>query len=188
MFRSSLVASSLISRLTSNAALRASSFSTSMLRKNEENSQKVSEDVDTLFGFGSNSPNDNELKDIPNEEAFKSKKHNQIAINRVELLGNVAAEPAIHTAKNGTEYAIFNVFTNIHGTRRDGTDYERTEVHSVSCFNMLPYIKARVHKGSKVFVNGELHYIQPLDRNQNRSAWVKANLIQTIDTSKYSRD
>lgn len=69
----------------------------------------------------------------------------------------MAADPTINVAKNGSEYATFNVFTNIYGQRRDGSQFERTEMHSVSAFNMIGYIKNRVHKGF-VFLQTYLFY------------------------------
>lgn len=68
------------------------------------------------------------------------------------MIGNVAADPTVNVARNGAEYATFNVFTNIRGLRRDGSQFERTEMHSISAFNMIGYIKNRVHKGYFIFL------------------------------------
>lgn len=68
--------SSLVSRLTSNAGLRIATFSTTSLKQNQENSQvnKVSEDVDTLFGFDNEASN--ALKSQDNEQPERKNRFN----------------------------------------------------------------------------------------------------------------
>lgn len=66
----------LFSRLTSNASLRISSLSTTSSKYNQESSQanKVSDDVDSLFGFDNESSNDH--KSSVNEQPERKNKFN----------------------------------------------------------------------------------------------------------------
>ncbi|KAI1708852.1 single-strand binding protein family domain-containing protein [Ditylenchus destructor] len=85
-------------------------------------------------------------------------------INRVELLGGVAADPQFLTTRSGDEFAIFRVFTNIDHRRANGDLVERVEVHEVSVFRpLLNTVRNSVRRGSRVFICGKLTYLDRAD-------------------------
>uniref|UniRef100_A0A915DTK9 NIPSNAP domain-containing protein n=1 Tax=Ditylenchus dipsaci TaxID=166011 RepID=A0A915DTK9_9BILA len=66
-------------------------------------------------------------------KADKSRKLSP-GINRVELLGAVAAEPKFLISRNGDEYSTFRLYTNVNYRKKDGETMEQTDAHDVSVF------------------------------------------------------
>jgi single-strand DNA-binding protein len=111
-------------------------------------------------------------------------------INRVELLGGVAADPLVTVTRSGQPYANFRMFTNVPILRRDGQYSEIVEVHNVTCFGQqCRYVKNNVSKGTRVYVSGRLHYLggydqQSAGRRTPRVAFVKGEIVQALAPSK----
>ena len=80
------------------------------------------------------------------------------SVNKVILIGHLAADPEIRYTQNGKSVAHFRMATN--ETWKDkvsGEQQERTEWHRVVAFRRLAEIaKDYLHKGSKVYVEGKL--------------------------------
>ncbi|GMR40870.1 hypothetical protein PMAYCL1PPCAC_11065, partial [Pristionchus mayeri] len=94
------------------------------------------------------------------EEVFKDRtpqRRHAYSLNRVELLGGVAATPKRLVAKNGNDYLLFNVITN-HSTRTaSGEFFDQTDMHTVTVFGrQVDDVEAKVDKGSRVLVHGRL--------------------------------
>ena len=80
------------------------------------------------------------------------------SLNRVQLIGNLGNDPEVRTMQNGGQVVTLSIATSeswkddTSGERR-----ERTEWHRVVVFNGLAKIAEQyLHKGSKVFVEGQL--------------------------------
>lgn len=70
------------------------------------------------------------------------------SINRVELLGGVAADPLIKQTVRGSEFASFNLFTNVDRRTPDGQIMTNVEVHNVIAFGGLAkYIRNNIQRG-----------------------------------------
>jgi single-strand DNA-binding protein len=81
------------------------------------------------------------------------------SLNRVELIGHLGADPEIRRTANGDPVANFRIATSESWKDKDtGERKERTEWHSVVCFNenLSRVIEQYMAKGSKVFVAGAL--------------------------------
>lgn len=81
------------------------------------------------------------------------------SLNRATLIGNVGNEPDIRQTQDGREIANFSVATLERWKDKDtGEQREVTEWHRIVCFNenLVRVIKSYVHKGSKIFVEGQL--------------------------------
>jgi len=81
------------------------------------------------------------------------------SVNQVFLIGNVGKDPEIRTLKNDDKVANFTVATSESWRdKATGEKVEKTEWHSVSCFNdnLVKIIDQYVRKGSKVCVQGSL--------------------------------
>lgn len=78
-------------------------------------------------------------------------------LNRVMLIGNLGDDPEIRST-NGGDVATMRIATNETFKDRDGNKQERTEWHTVVCWNehLIPVIERFCRKGGKVYVSGQL--------------------------------
>lgn len=79
------------------------------------------------------------------------------SLNKVMLIGNVGDEPKVHPT--ATKVVSFSLATTKKGfTRKDGTKVEdKTEWHNLTVFgNLASIVESYVHKGSQIYVEGEL--------------------------------
>lgn len=82
-------------------------------------------------------------------------------MNRVTLLGNVGKDPDVRYLDSGVAVAQFSLATTVKGyTTQDGKTYaDRTEWHNIVAWRGLAQaIEKYVHKGDKLYVEGELRY------------------------------
>lgn len=82
-----------------------------------------------------------------------------MSVNRVVLLGHVGNDPTFKTFDNGGCVAQFSLATTKKAFKtKDGKEYpERTEWHNIVTQNGFAKIAQQyVHKGDKLYVEGEL--------------------------------
>jgi len=80
------------------------------------------------------------------------------SINKVLLIGNVGADPEIRRTQDGKPIANLRIATSETWRDRDGNRKEKTEWHTVVCFNegLCKVIEQYVKKGSKLYISGSL--------------------------------
>jgi len=81
------------------------------------------------------------------------------SINKVILIGNLGKEPEIRSTQDGKEIANIVIATSDQWTdKNSGEKRERTEWHRVAIFNpgLVTLVKKFLHKGSKIYVEGQL--------------------------------
>ena len=81
------------------------------------------------------------------------------SVNKVILIGNVGNEPEIRSFQNGGRVANLSSATSERwNDRNTGEKKERTEWHRVSVTNegLIKVIENYVHKGSKLYIEGQL--------------------------------
>lgn len=81
------------------------------------------------------------------------------SINKVILVGNLGRDPEIRTTQSGMKVANLRVATSESWKdRTSGERQERTEWHSVAVFNehLVGVAERFLHKGSKIYVEGQL--------------------------------
>ena len=81
------------------------------------------------------------------------------SVNKVILVGNLGRDPEIRTMQDGSKIASFSVATTESWKSRDsGERQDRTEWHRVVVFNpaLADIVEKYVHKGSKVYLEGQL--------------------------------
>ena len=79
------------------------------------------------------------------------------SINRVTLLGHLAADPELYKFDGGKKKASFSVATDMRWKGDDGNDRKQTDFHKISAWNSLADICSKyLKKGSAVFVSGKL--------------------------------
>lgn len=82
-----------------------------------------------------------------------------MCVNRVTLLGNVGRDPEVRALPNGGRVANFPLATSERWRdKQTGEPRERTEWHRIVVFNpmIVDITEERVHKGSKLYIEGQL--------------------------------
>ena len=80
--------------------------------------------------------------------------------NMVILIGNVGADPEVRATRTGGSVAQVSLATSRRwNDKNTGEVREETEWHRVTCFNGLAdNVGKYVRKGSKISVQGSIHY------------------------------
>lgn len=81
------------------------------------------------------------------------------SVNKVVLVGNLGKDPEIRTPQNGKKIASLTLATSESwNDRQTGERKERAEWHRVSVLNekVAEIAERYLHKGSKVYVEGQL--------------------------------
>ncbi len=106
-------------------------------------------------------------------------------INKVILVGNLGADPETRYMQSGAPVTNFRVATSEQWRdKATGENRERTEWHSVVCFNRLAEIAGEyLRKGSKVYVEGALRTSSWESDGQTRyKTEIIANDMQMLDS------
>ncbi len=96
------------------------------------------------------------------------------SVNRVQLMGNLAADPELRSTKSGKNLATFSVATNAEWKDTNGEKQKRADFHRIVAWqglgeNCAKYLK----KGSAVFVEGELHNYSYEDKDKQRRSYTE---------------
>ena len=110
------------------------------------------------------------------------------------LIGNVGKDPEIrYIAPDEAVATIVLATTNRAYTMKDGTQVpERAEWHTVILWKAwAKYVEQYIHKGDKIFVEGELHNRSFTDRNglsrSRAEIWAeKIELLQSKNPSSFA--
>ena len=81
------------------------------------------------------------------------------SINKVTLVGNLGADPRVGNSQNGSKIVNLSVATSDSWKDKvSGERKERTEWHRVVVFNpqLAEVAEKYLHKGSKVYIEGQL--------------------------------
>ena len=80
------------------------------------------------------------------------------SVNKVILMGNLGAEPEVRYMQSGDAVANVRIATSESWRDRNtGETQERTEWHNVVFFGKVAeVVKQYLHKGSKIYVEGQL--------------------------------
>ena len=90
------------------------------------------------------------------------------SLNKVQIIGNLGADPEMRFTANGQAVANFNVACNRRYTTRDGEQRDETEWVRVVCWARLAEIAGQyLSKGRQVYVEGRLQTRQWEDRDGN---------------------
>jgi single-strand DNA-binding protein len=79
------------------------------------------------------------------------------SLNRVQLIGNMGAEPEMRRLENGVAVARLRIATSETYKDREGKEQTVTEWHTVVAWRGLAeVIEKYVHKGDRIFIEGRL--------------------------------
>lgn len=90
------------------------------------------------------------------------------SINKVILVGNLGADPRVSNTQSGAKIVNFNLATSDRWRdKASGETKERTEWHRVVIFNpqLAETAERYLHKGSKVYLEGQLQTRRYQDNN-----------------------
>lgn len=106
-------------------------------------------------------------------------------MNKVLLIGNVGKEPEIRYVDQGVCVASVLLATTERGYKlQNGTEVpERTEWHNIILWRGLAQVVEQyVHKGDKLYIEGQLHYRTYDDKNgiQRRTIEIWADSMEML--------
>lgn len=79
------------------------------------------------------------------------------SLNRVQLIGNITADPEVKLTPGGQQVATFNIATNRAWKDASGNKQEEVEYHSIVFWGRTAEIcEQYLDKGKKVYVEGRL--------------------------------
>ena len=81
------------------------------------------------------------------------------SLNKVQLIGNLGADPEIRSFQNGGKVANLRIATSEQWKDKNtGERQERTEWHTVAIFSegLIGVVERYLRKGSKVYLEGSL--------------------------------
>ncbi len=89
------------------------------------------------------------------------------SLNKVILIGNVGKDPEIRSSQDSREFANFSVATSETWKDKSGEKKERTEWHRISVFSqaLVQIVKNYVHKGSRLYIEGNLQTREWVDQS-----------------------
>jgi single-strand DNA-binding protein len=92
------------------------------------------------------------------------------SLNKVQLIGNLGADPEIRSFQNGGRVANLRIATSESWKdKATGERKEKTEWHTVAVFNdgLVGVVERYLKKGSKVYVEGQLQTRKWQDQSGN---------------------
>ena len=81
-----------------------------------------------------------------------------MSVNKVILIGHLGKDPEVKTLNNGNKMVTFQLATSKKWRDKEGERKEKTSWHRVVVYNknLVEIAEKYFHKGSKVYVEGEL--------------------------------
>ncbi|MDR2157835.1 MAG: single-stranded DNA-binding protein [Holosporaceae bacterium] len=92
------------------------------------------------------------------------------SINKVILVGNLGKDPEVRSAQDGSKIVSFSIATSEYWKdKMSGERKEKTEWHRVVVFNpnLADICEKYLHKGSKVYLEGQLQTRKWQDQSGN---------------------
>jgi len=107
------------------------------------------------------------------------------SLNKVQLIGNLGAEPKTITSQNGQSFVTATLATN-ESFKQNEEWKIRVEWHQLVMFGKLTKVAEYLQKGSQVYVEGKLRSNQWTDGDGNtrQSVSVVVSNIQLFGQSK----
>jgi len=107
------------------------------------------------------------------------------SLNKVELVGNVGADPEVRTTPTGGKVAQFSLATSRAWTdaaeeRQEKTEWHRCVVWNAKTSSLADIVERYVHKGDKLYVEGRLEYRQWQDKDGQTRYSTEINVRELI--------
>ncbi|CZG39230.1 Helix-destabilizing protein [Legionella pneumophila] len=107
------------------------------------------------------------------------------SLNKVQLIGNLGAEPKAITSQNGQSFVTATLATNESFKQKEEWK-TRVEWHQLVMFGKLTKVAEYLQKGSQIYVEGKLRSNQWTDEDGNtrHSLSIVVSTIQLLGQSK----
>lgn len=109
------------------------------------------------------------------------------SLNRVELIGNVTADPEMRTTEGGSNMVSFSIATNRNWTTDKGEKKEDAEFHKCVAWNKLAELCSQLlSKGRKVYIEGRLQNRKWTDKEgaERQTTEIILNDMLILDSRK----
>ena len=101
------------------------------------------------------------------------------SLNKVQLIGNLGADPEIRTIPSGSRVATFSIATSRTWTNQSGQKQEKTEWHRCEVWNakrdgtgLVEVIEKYLKKGDRVYVEGSIEYRSYEDKKDGATKYI----------------
>ncbi|HYD06935.1 MAG TPA: single-stranded DNA-binding protein [Reyranella sp.] len=100
------------------------------------------------------------------------------SLNKVQLIGNLGADPEIRSLPSGGRVAQFSVATSRQWNDQAGAKQEKTEWHRVVAWNnktgrgLADLAEKYLKKGDKVYVEGSIEYRSYEDKKDGATKYI----------------
>jgi single-strand DNA-binding protein len=109
------------------------------------------------------------------------------SLNKVVLMGYLAADPDIKATKTGKSVSSFSIATNRDWKTADGERHEATDFHKIIAWNALADICGKhLKKGSGVYLEGRLmnHEFKDKEGKNRFVTEIVADLVNFLSVKK----
>lgn len=110
-------------------------------------------------------------------------------LNRVQLIGNIGAEPKSITTKEGSTFVTVSLATNEAVKRNDQWE-TIVEWHQLIFFGTMTKVTEHLHKGSQVFIEGKLRSNSWTDKDgiNHRATSIVVSNVQLLGQAKSKQE
>lgn len=113
------------------------------------------------------------------------------SLNKVQLIGNLGADPEVRSTSGGNRVATLSVATSRSWTNQSGERQEKTEWHRVVLWNsrnvqLADTAEKYLKKGDRVYIEGRIEYRTWEDREGNTRYTTEINAREMIMLSPRS--
>ncbi|MFO9584318.1 single-stranded DNA-binding protein [Legionella pneumophila serogroup 1] len=107
------------------------------------------------------------------------------SLNRVQLIGNLGADPKSIIGKDGQSFVTATLATN-ESFKRNDEWHTRVEWHQLVLFGKLTKVTEYLKKGSKIYLEGKLRSNQWTDNEgkTHQTLSIVVNHIQLLNSPK----
>jgi single-strand DNA-binding protein len=110
-------------------------------------------------------------------------------LNRVQLIGNLGADPKSYTTKEGSIFVTATLATD-EAVKRNGEWETIIEWHQLIFFGSMTKITEHLHRGSQIFVAGRLRTNNRTDANgiNHRATSIVVSNVQLLGHAKFKQE
>ncbi|MCC7197022.1 single-stranded DNA-binding protein [Candidatus Peregrinibacteria bacterium] len=109
------------------------------------------------------------------------------SLNRVALMGHLAADPEVKITSGGNSLTRFRLATNRDWKNSDGERHEETDYHRIVAWRKLAEICGKhLRKGAGIYLEGKLtnHKYQSADGTERIATEIVADVVNFISLKK----